>query len=181
MKRPILDGIELVIARNDPLLSAAHVELEDRGQEMPGVDQLVQFAVVERDRRGGIAATVDHAWNTAFTAHAPGGPFACPLARRGRQGFCSGHSGVLEIAMLTVSCADASSGAGRDATGAYNGAPARMQCLRTSACLRQHYRIMRASRRPRRSGVARSGGCGRNHQGADMQKWFFAFTPSPAC
>ena len=49
MKRLILDGIELVIARNDPLLGAAHIELEDRGQEMPGVDQLVQFAIVERD------------------------------------------------------------------------------------------------------------------------------------
>src|SRR3984893_13073421 len=101
MERPILDGIELVIAGNDPLLSAAHIELKDRGQEMPGVDQLVQFAVVERDRRGGIAAPVDHAGNSALTAHAPGGPLACPLARRGGEGFCSGHSGVLEIAMLT--------------------------------------------------------------------------------
>src|SRR6195256_4493429 len=101
MKRPILDGIELVIARNDPLLGAGHIELEDRGQEMSSIDQFVQFAIVERDRRGGIAAAVDHARNTAFTAHAPGGPLACPLARRGREGFCCGHSGVLEIAMLT--------------------------------------------------------------------------------
>jgi len=41
MKRLILDGIELVIAGNNALLHAAHVKLEDRRQEMPGVDQLV--------------------------------------------------------------------------------------------------------------------------------------------
>jgi len=109
MNRLIFDGIELVIARNDPLLGAADIELEDRGQEMPGVDQFVQLAIVERDRRGGIAAAVDHAWNTAFTAHAAGGPLACPVAHRGREGFRSGHSGVLEIAMLTY-CASAPPG-----------------------------------------------------------------------
>src|ERR1700719_51034 len=101
MKRLVLNGIELVIARDGPLLGAAHIELEDRGQEMPGIDQLVQFAIVERDRHGGVAAPVDDAWNAAFTAHAAGGPLACPVARRGVKGFRPGHLSVLEIAMLT--------------------------------------------------------------------------------
>ncbi|TPV97410.1 MAG: hypothetical protein USCAAHI_03176 [Beijerinckiaceae bacterium] len=41
MQRLILDVIKLVIARNDALLHAANVKLEDRRQEVPGVDQLV--------------------------------------------------------------------------------------------------------------------------------------------
>src|SRR3984893_13484978 len=40
MKRLILDRIELVIARDDPLLCAAPIELEDRGQEMLGAAPL---------------------------------------------------------------------------------------------------------------------------------------------
>src|ERR1700730_2442180 len=132
MKRLILDGIELVIARNDPLLGAAHIELEDRGQEMPGVDQLVQFAIGERDRRGGIAAPVDHAWNTAFTAHAAGGPLACPVAHRGVKSYRSGHLGVPEIAMLTYR-ASAPPRVPEGRHGIYNGAPARMQCFHATA------------------------------------------------
>src|ERR1700719_3147855 len=97
MKRLVLNGIELVIARDGPLLSAAHIELEDRGQEMPGVDQLVQFAIVERDRRGGIAAPVDYAWNAAFAAHAACGPLACPIAHRGVKSSRSGHLSVLRL------------------------------------------------------------------------------------
>src|SRR5580704_17245748 len=128
MKRLVLNGIELVIARDGPLLGAAHVELEDRGQEMPGVDQLVQFAIVERDRRGGIAAPVDHAWNTALTAHAAGGPLACPGARHGVQDFCPGHLGVLEIAMLTYRAATPP-GVPEGTQGAYSGVPGRLQCF----------------------------------------------------
>src|SRR5580704_17743708 len=147
MKRLVLNGIELVIARDGPLLGAGHIELEDRGQEMPGVDQLVKFAIVERDRRGGIAAPVDHAWNTACTAHAAGGPLACPFARGGREGFRSGHSGVLEIAMLTL-CAHASRCAGRDAT--------RLIAARPRACNVFTRRLATLLGIPANSGLARN-------------------------
>ena len=47
MDRRVLDAVELVIARDHPLLAASDVDLEDRGQEVARVDVLVGLAVVE--------------------------------------------------------------------------------------------------------------------------------------
>src|ERR1700731_1275441 len=91
VERLILDRIELVVARDNALLGTAQVELEDRGQKMPGVDELVDFTKIEGNGLGSVSAPVDHAWNAAFTANMAGGPLAYPCARCGRDSFCRGH------------------------------------------------------------------------------------------
>ena len=95
MERQILDGIELIIARDHALLSAADVDFVDRRQKMSGIDEPVEIAIIERDRFGVFAAAIDDGWNAAFTANATGGPLACPAAHRGRELFRFGHVGVL--------------------------------------------------------------------------------------
>ena len=52
MNRPVGHDIELIVARQNPLLAPIEFELEDRGQEVAGVDELVDVLVVNRDRLG---------------------------------------------------------------------------------------------------------------------------------
>ena len=85
MQRRVLDDVELVVARDHPLLLAADIKLEDRGEEVAGIDELVCRLGVERNRLGGLAAPVNHCRYAAFTAYAAGGPLACPTANRGRE------------------------------------------------------------------------------------------------
>src|SRR5437660_1501224 len=95
MHRRVLDDSELVVARNRPLLLASDIDLEDRRQEFTLINQVVERLVIERDRLRGLAATIDHARNTTFTANAAGGPLAGPVTHRGRELLCLGHCDVL--------------------------------------------------------------------------------------
>ena len=51
MDREVLDRVELVVARDGAGLLAVDVDLEDRGQEVAGEDQLLGLVEVEGDRR----------------------------------------------------------------------------------------------------------------------------------
>ena len=91
MHRRIAHDVELVVARNGAFLLAIDVDLENRGEEVARVDQLVNFAVGERNRRRRFAAAIDDGWNFAFTTYAAGGPLAGPAANRGGEGLDLGH------------------------------------------------------------------------------------------
>ena len=41
MNRPVGDDVELIVARQHPLLAPADFEFENRGQEVAGIDELV--------------------------------------------------------------------------------------------------------------------------------------------
>ena len=85
MDRPVGDDVELIVARQDTLLAAVDVELENRGQEVAGVDELVELLEVDRNRLGLFAAAINDAWNAAFATNRAGGPLAYPAARHGRE------------------------------------------------------------------------------------------------
>ncbi len=95
MNRPVGDDVELVVARQDPLLPPLDFEIEDRGQKVPGEDELVDVLVVDRDRLGFGAAAIDDGGNAAFATNGAGGPLACPAARHGRELLDRCHDDVL--------------------------------------------------------------------------------------
>ena len=95
MQGGVAHHIELVIARNGAFLLAIDIDFENRGQEVARVNQLVHVAVAQRDRGRRFAATIDNAWNFAFTTNAAGGPLACPAANRGGESFGRCHFEVL--------------------------------------------------------------------------------------
>ena len=95
MSRPVGDDVELIVARQNPLLPPVDFEFEDRGQEVAGVDELVDVLVVDRDGLGFRAAAIDDGWNAAFATNGAGGPLACPAARHGRELLDRCHDDVL--------------------------------------------------------------------------------------
>ena len=113
MHRPVGDDVELVVAREHALLAAVHFELEDGGQEMPGVNELVDVLEVDRDRFGLHAAAIDDGGNAAFATNGAGGPLAYPAARHGRELLDRCHDDVL----IELRRASASRGVGDGAKG----------------------------------------------------------------
>src|SRR6201995_4248741 len=95
MNRAVGDDVELVVARQNPLLAPVEFELEDRGQEVAGVDELVDVLKVDRDRLGFDAAAIDDGWNAAFATNGAGGPLAYPAPRQGRELLDRCHDDVL--------------------------------------------------------------------------------------
>ena len=95
MQGPVVDAVELIVARDNPLLAALDIDLVDRRQKVPRVDELVDFAPVERNCLGGVTAAINDCGNAALTANAAGGPLAACAAHRGRERLCLGHSGIL--------------------------------------------------------------------------------------
>ena len=93
MKWRVLDHVELVIARDHALNLALDVDVENRGEEVTSIDELVQCLVVEADGLGCFAAAIYDAWYTVLTANAAGGPLACPAAHRGRELLVRCHFG----------------------------------------------------------------------------------------
>ena len=89
--REILHRVELEIARNDPMLGAVDVEVVHRGEEVSGIDALLELGMVDRDVERGLAVAVDHARYAAGAALRPGGPFAGPRARRRLHLFDGRH------------------------------------------------------------------------------------------
>ena len=83
--RLVGDDVELIVARQNALLAAADVELEDRGQEVAGVDELVELLEIDRDRLRLLAAAINYAGYAAFATNGAGGPLACPATRHGRE------------------------------------------------------------------------------------------------
>ena len=49
----VLHRIELEVARDHAVLRAIDLEIVDRGEEVAGIDALLEFVVIERDRRAG--------------------------------------------------------------------------------------------------------------------------------
>ena len=95
MHRPVGDDVELVVARKHALLASVDFELEDRGQEVAGVDELVDVLEVDRDRLGLQSAAIDDGGNAAFATNGAGGPLACPATRHGRELLDRCHGCVL--------------------------------------------------------------------------------------
>src|SRR5438309_2766792 len=95
MQRSVLDDVELVVARDRPLLLAFDLDLENGRQEFALINQVVERPMIERDRLRGLAPAIDDARNTTFTANATGGPLAAPATHRGRELLCLGHCDVL--------------------------------------------------------------------------------------
>src|SRR5215211_3400351 len=91
MDREVPDGVELIVARDRPGLAAAHVDLEDRGEEVAAEDQLLRLAEVEGDRLSRLAASVDDGGNMALATNGSGGPLAGPVARHGLNLLHSAH------------------------------------------------------------------------------------------
>ena len=83
MNREVPHRVQLVVARDRTGLLAVHVDLEDRGQEVAGEDQLLGLVEVEGDRLGRLARAVDDGRNLALATNGPGGPLAGPVARHG--------------------------------------------------------------------------------------------------
>ena len=67
--REVLDRVELVVARDGADRLAVHVDLEDRGQEVTGEDQLLGLVEVEGDRLGRLAGSVDDGGNLALATN----------------------------------------------------------------------------------------------------------------
>ena len=84
MHRTVADDIELVVAGQHALLLALEVELENGGEKMAGVNELVQLVVVDRNGGGLFAAAVNNAWNAAFATYGAGGPCLSRYAPRPR-------------------------------------------------------------------------------------------------
>ena len=95
MHGPVGDDVELIVAREHALLAPFHLEFEDRGEKVAGVDELVDVPEVDRDRFGLHAAAIDDGGNAAFATNGAGGPLACPAARHGRELFGRCHDDVL--------------------------------------------------------------------------------------
>src|SRR5580693_9260536 len=95
MNRPVGDDVELIVARQNALLAPFHLELEDGRQKSAGVNELVDVLVVDRDRLGLHAASIDDGGNAAFATNGAGGPLACPAARHGRELLDRCHDDVL--------------------------------------------------------------------------------------
>ena len=91
MQRPVVDDVELVVARQHALLAAFNVELEDRRQEVPGVDVLVEFFEIDRNRFRFFAAAINNAGYAGLATNGAGGPLACPATRHGRELFDRRH------------------------------------------------------------------------------------------
>src|SRR3984885_1852458 len=97
VNRTVGDDVELIVARQNPLLAPVEFELEDRGQKVAGKDELVDAFEVDRDRLGFDAAAIDDGWNAAFAATGAGGPLACPATRHGRELLDRCHDDVLYL------------------------------------------------------------------------------------
>ena len=82
MDGKVLHRIELEVARNDAVLGAVDVEVVDRGEEVSGIDALLELGMVDRDVERRLAVAVDHARHAAGATLCPGGPLAGPRARR---------------------------------------------------------------------------------------------------
>jgi hypothetical protein len=86
------NDVQLVIAGDHALaLAVAQIDLEDRGEEVAGVDQGVEGLVIQADRLRGFSASVNHARYAVVTANAAGGPLAGARARRGRERLVRCH------------------------------------------------------------------------------------------
>ena len=79
------DDVELIVARQHPLLAAFNFEIEDRGQEVAGVDVLVELFEIDRNRFRFFAAAINDAGYAGLATNGAGGPLACPATRHGRE------------------------------------------------------------------------------------------------
>ena len=79
VQRLVGDDVELIVARQHALLAAFDVELEDRGEEVTGVNELVEFLVLDRDRLGFLAAAINNAGYAASRRTKRAAPLPVPL------------------------------------------------------------------------------------------------------
>ncbi len=76
MQRQVADGVELEVSRNDAVLHAVDLDVVDGGEKAPGIDALVQFLIIHRDRKRFFAVAIDDAGYAACATLRPGGPLA---------------------------------------------------------------------------------------------------------
>ncbi len=93
MHRLVGDDVELIVSREHALLAAVDVEFENGRQEVPCVDELVDFLELERNRLGFLSAAVNYGGYAALATNGAGGPLACPATRHGREFFDRCHVG----------------------------------------------------------------------------------------
>ncbi len=73
------------MARDHPRLGARHVQFEQGGEEVAGIDVAFQRALVDRHGFGIGAPAIDHAGNQSLQASAISGALAGLVARFGAQ------------------------------------------------------------------------------------------------
>src|SRR5690606_29212415 len=69
MQRLVRNRIELVVARDDPVLLAIDVERDDTGEEAARIDALHRFLEGERDGDGGLLVAIDDSRDESLTTH----------------------------------------------------------------------------------------------------------------
>src|ERR1035441_1586517 len=77
--------IELEVARDHAVLGAVHIDVEERGEEAPGIDAPAQLGMVERDHLRGFVLAVNHARPSAGATCCPSGPLAAFRTHRRLQ------------------------------------------------------------------------------------------------
>ncbi len=100
VQRQVADGIELEVARDHAVLHAVNLDVMDGRQKMTGIDAVAQIGVIERDRQRRLAVAVDDSGNAARTTLGPGGPLACPRARRRLDQIDGRHDGILVLSLV---------------------------------------------------------------------------------
>src|SRR5262249_22168104 len=83
MQREVLDGVKLIVLRQDLDLLAADVDRGDRGQEPAAVDLVENVLVGQGDSQGGLFVAVNDCRHFTVAANCTGGPLTDLFARFG--------------------------------------------------------------------------------------------------
>lgn len=97
MHQRVAHRIELDIARNGAHLGAVDIEVDEGGQEAPGLHVRPQALVVGGNELRRLLVAVDDAGNAVLATLGPGGPLAGPIARLDRQLDGFGHGQLLDL------------------------------------------------------------------------------------
>jgi hypothetical protein len=99
MRQRVTQRIKLKAARNDLMLGAVEIDVDQRGQEVTDVETLGDFAEFERNRHGGFLVAVDHGRHLACAARSASGPLADSRTRDSLQ-YCFGsHDFILCVVL----------------------------------------------------------------------------------
>ena len=90
--RDILHRIELIVARDHPVLLAVDLDVVQRRQEVAGIDFVADVDVIDSDGERGFVGSVDHGRGTALATNCPGGPLAGLRAQRRLDFLHGGHA-----------------------------------------------------------------------------------------
>jgi len=93
---PVLDGIDLHLARDHAGLGRANHDIEHSRGEVALEDLLPQLVALDGDGLGGLVVTIDDGGDIPLSAGLACGPLACTRARRGFELYdlCHGFSPI---------------------------------------------------------------------------------------